>query len=548
MSSEKTSLIKRIAQEASGGSGSLDVFIPIANLSIFSSLIREIGDLIVKDPGSEMTVVVDSGTLKACDGLDSACSGAERFVVFGNDGAASDYVKGVEIHALDEGYQDGDRFLAVLSSVLSFVLVGNAGDSGNADDFVGAWTGLRARTKSTIDFLLKLGCAEPLESMPGQDSGEAERSLEYSASLTGMIARHFESLQRDASMDKDDLITVLEILKAISAKRRAHDILYVFVREIAHAVHMDRCSIVRVWGGERTGHVLASHEDETVSDLEIDLEKYPELTHSLANRERVVVNDMKNDPLTKKFAKDFEDAVVSSLIVIPIVLFDENVGSLFLRAAREKKTFRPREISFCEIVAEAAANALERAHLFESIQKANKRLEHLAVTDGLTGLYNHRFIRERLDDEFERAKRYKVSLSCMIIDVDDFKKLNDTYGHLQGDSVLREVASRMLSAIRNTDIVARYGGEEFIVIMPQTGKSGALAEAERLRRRIGDYSFEGLPPDGGCVTVTVGVGIFNEKMLNADCLVSTADSALYEGKRSGKNRSVVGVFDDAKED
>src|SRR5690606_13807358 len=117
-----------------------------------------------------------------------------------------------------------------------------------------------------------------------------------------------------------------------------------------------------------------------------------------------------------------------------------------------------REISFFEIVAEAAANALERAQLFESIQVANERLEQLAITDGLTGLYNHRHFRDRLESEFQRALRYKLPLSLLLFDVDDFKQLNDTFGHLQGDHILRELAQRTLTSVRHSDFVSRYGG------------------------------------------------------------------------------------------
>src|SRR5690606_8042490 len=258
------------------------------------------------------------------------------------------------------------------------------------------------------------------------------RTLEnFAMGLMSVHSQRMATARPGAGVNKDDLFSVLDILKAISAKRRAHDILFVFVEEIARILKVDRCSIVRVWGGDTKGHVLASHEDERIRDIVISLDKYPELRLALDMRERVVIADTRHDPVTREFAAELDSAGIRSLVVIPIVLFDPNVGSLFLRAARRRGEFTPREVSFCEIVAEAASNALERAHLFEQIQRTNERLEFLAVTDGLTGLYNHRYFRKRLQEEFDRAMRYDLPLSCLIFDVDNFKRINDTYGHLQ---------------------------------------------------------------------------------------------------------------------
>jgi two-component system cell cycle response regulator len=157
----------------------------------------------------------------------------------------------------------------------------------------------------------------------------------------------------------------------------------------------------------------------------------------------------------------------------------------------------------------------------------------LAITDGLTGLYNYRHFRDRLDQEFERAKRYKLPLSCLIFDVDDFKKFNDTHGHLVGDSILREIAGRTLLCIRNSDFVARYGGEEFVIILPQTSARGALSEAERLLAAMRSKSFDAV--EGVRVTVSVGVGTFDGTMSDSEDILKVADDALYEAKKAGKD-------------
>jgi len=406
--------------------------------------------------------------------------------------------------------------------------------------FLGAWTSHRSYVRNIAAMLFEL-CQRPVPDFPKAEDEAVERNSAVTMRLMALLTRELFLLRTSATQGRHELFSVLEILKAISARRRSHDILYVFVEKIAKVITMDRCSVVRVWGGETRAHVLASHEDASVNNLVIDLDKYPEVQHALATRQKVIVDDVTQSPLTRGFVTELSTAQIRAVMVIPIVLFDPNVGSLMLRAARRTAGFTPREVSFCEIVAEAASNALERAHLFETIQRANERLELLAVTDGLTGLHNHRHFRDRLEEEFDRARRYGTPLSCLIFDVDNFKHLNDTYGHLQGDSVLREMAERVTTCVRKSDVVARYGGEEFTVILPQTGIVGAEAEAERIRHTIADTPFKGLGPD--CpVTVSVGVAIYDpETMLDSETLLRVADGALYEAKRSGKNRVVIGT-------
>ena len=161
-----------------------------------------------------------------------------------------------------------------------------------------------------------------------------------------------------------------------------------------------------------------------------------------------------------------------------------------------------------------------------------KRLELMAVTDGLTGLYNHRYSYERLEEEIDKAKRYKRSLALIMLDVDDFKLINDSRGHRVGDEVLAGIANAFKSGFRSTDIIGRYGGEEFIAILPESTLDSAKAAAEKARRIIAE-----LPLAGGDfrATVSIGVALLEEKE-KAGSLVNRADAHLYLAKRKGKNR------------
>ncbi|HNZ17757.1 MAG TPA: sensor domain-containing diguanylate cyclase [Candidatus Hydrogenedentes bacterium] len=432
------------------------------------------------------------------------------------------------------------RFLMVFSPSLSFAIAGVHINTAAQNLFRGGWTCERKCVESMLQEFAaasQLSCNAPTAPAAAPDA--AETSLLLATRLMTSMVAHFSARQQDIAMDRHDLFSVLEILKAISSRRRAHDVLFVFVEQIARVIETNRCSIVQVWGGERKGRVQASHEDETVSDLVIDLEKYPEILHAMETRQKVVINDVARHRLTRQYARQLSEAGIRVLMVIPIVLFDPNVGSLFLRVTRRRGSFALREIGFCEIVAEAAGNALERAQLFERIQRANERLERLAVTDALTGLHNRRHFHQRLQEEYQRSKRYALPLACVMFDIDDFKKINDTYGHLQGDSVLREIAAQTNALIRKTDICARYGGEEFVIVMPQTGIVGARSQAHRLLEVLRTHKYPGLPPKAR-VTVSIGVAVLDlDTMDNCDALVAQADVALYEAKRLGKNRVVV---------
>ena len=518
--------------------------IPITDPDSFRELARAVGRNCWQYTSGDCYLIVDEVTAASLAELEAFSSVAEQVLVIGRPPAAWAEAENVQEYVQDSAAaKEHERLLVLLSPLHSVAL--SYANTGAGRPVSGGWTGGWTCRQDLVWRLGRLigeqaGGLWP-QAMKASPPAQTDASL---ALATELMALHVEVLsrqRRDASVDKGDLFCVLEILKAISARRRSHDILFVFVEKIAQIIGIDRCSVVRLWGGSEMGHVLASHEDSQVYNLLIDIRKYPELQHVLHTGSKAVISDVQNDPLVEGFSAELASAEIASVLVIPIVLHDENVGSLFLRAARRKGVFSDREINFCEIVAEAAANALERAHLFESIQRANERLEYLAVTDGLTGLYNHRHIRERLDEEFERAQRYHLPLSCLLLDIDNFKQINDTWGHLQGDYILRELARRITATVRKSDIIARYGGEEFIVLLPQTGVEGAKVEAERLLRHVNGKAFEGMP-EGKRVTVSIGVAVLeHDRMTSSEAMIRVSDTALYEAKRLGKNRVVVGT-------
>ena len=162
----------------------------------------------------------------------------------------------------------------------------------------------------------------------------------------------------------------------------------------------------------------------------------------------------------------------------------------------------------------------------------------LATTDPLTRLYNRRFMNEFLARETERSKRSHSTFAVVIADVDDFKRINDTYGHLSGDIVLKAIVRRMISGTREYDIAGRYGGEEFLIIMPEIDKQTTVDVADRMRRNIANHEIEVMNGEMVTVTASFGIATFDEDGNSPDDLLVKADERLYKAKRQGKNRVV----------
>jgi len=170
---------------------------------------------------------------------------------------------------------------------------------------------------------------------------------------------------------------------------------------------------------------------------------------------------------------------------------------------------------------------LERISLYDKLQQ-------LSIHDSLTQVYNRRYLTERINEEFERAKEFAFNLSFLMIDIDFFKKINDTYGHIVGDIVLRNVAFIIKDTVREIDIVGRYGGEEFSVVLPEESKEDAIIVAKRIVKRVASTKIRAFD-DNITTTVSAGVASYPQDTMHLDMLIEIADKALYQSKNSGRN-------------
>jgi diguanylate cyclase (GGDEF)-like protein len=172
------------------------------------------------------------------------------------------------------------------------------------------------------------------------------------------------------------------------------------------------------------------------------------------------------------------------------------------------------------------------------LEQLLQRVEYMAITDPLTELYNRRHFQTVIDEEFKQAMRYDIPLSCLMIDIDRFKEINDVHGHHAGDEVLKAVSSIFINKFREVDVTARWGGEEFIMLCNQTDKNNAIETASRIREIISESSFPNIPDSK--LTVSIGIaGIPDQSIDTADKLIHAADVALYEAKANGRDRVEV---------
>jgi diguanylate cyclase (GGDEF)-like protein len=222
---------------------------------------------------------------------------------------------------------------------------------------------------------------------------------------------------------------------------------------------------------------------------------------------------------------------VHAALSVPLFVSNRVMGSLQL-FCEHGGSFNTDDAQILWILSLVAENLLTREY-------ANEGLLRFAFTDYLTGLRTRGYFEQQLDLEFKRAERRRQKFSLLMIDIDHFKNLNDTYGHHVGDQVLHDIASILMKDMREVDTVARYGGEEFVMILPETTEPGASYVAHRLRKAVEQAKFfAGSPQAIQHLTISIGIAVFDKDAQFKRDLIEFADAALYAAKRTGRNRVV----------
>lgn len=288
-----------------------------------------------------------------------------------------------------------------------------------------------------------------------------------------------------------------------------------FMRTLDIAVIDDSSVILKI-----TAHILSLYGINTVTLFSDPLALLEDTRNFDVYITDIVLPNMSGDKLVSELRARQSDAIIITMSKFT----GEKPLSNVLLAGADDYIHKPFD----------AAGLISRLKVNVRSYQYKKSLERMAVSDGLTGLYNHRYSYERLEEEVSKAERYSRPLSLLMIDIDDFKAINDTHGHRTGDEVLVSVSHAFKETLRSVDVVGRYGGEEFIVILPETSLYAASIAAEKIRATI-----ESIPCGKRATRVSVSVGVAEHQDGEAaTALVNRADSLLYEAKRAGKNRVI----------
>lgn len=245
-------------------------------------------------------------------------------------------------------------------------------------------------------------------------------------------------------------------------------------------------------------------------------------------RRPLLVRDVRDVPTLRSRRSRYRTA---SFLAVPLLANGDVLGVVSLTDRADSRPFNRADLTTARALAAPAALALAS----ERLREQGRALAHAATVDPLTGLFNRRYFQTRLDEEVERARRYTLDLSLLLIDIDDFKHFNDTLGHLAGDYMLKQVADVLKRSVRMFDVCTRFGGEEFAILMPGSSVANALIVAERIRSRVVAASLDDttLPPDAE-VTVSLGLATLTPEASPHE-LIARADRALYRAKAEGKN-------------
>lgn len=345
------------------------------------------------------------------------------------------------------------------------------------------------------------------------------------------MANSLEETKNELDRRLLEIYALYNVSKTLNATFETEHMLLNLVKNISKGIGIDKI-IVMIRDKDKNELNIASHTGFEGIDIQNIKFKFGQGFYgqiASVGKSRVI-NDISKE--TNITPDDLFGQAVNSIIAVPFLRRGEVLGIICAFKEGPDK-FEPNLLGLFDSVAEHLAIAFENASLFEETKI-------MAITDGLTGLYNKRFLLERLDMELARAKRSDESLSYLMMDIDNFKHFNDTNGHPAGDALLKEIALLIKDTIRQTDVAFRYGGEELVVVLPDTKKQDAIDVAEKLVKAIHDHPFmhrEKQPM--GFVSVSLGLSTYPDDAGDKDGLIQKADSALYRAKTEGKNRVVV---------
>ena len=369
--------------------------------------------------------------------------------------------------------------------------------------------------------------------------------LGLTALLSIMIAWRIKRERQEAEHVNASYGTVNVLTKAIMSTMKLSEVLKLILEYAIRDLHFDRAFIFSLVSEKSEKVLKYSTGVGVATDYLAKKIYYVEsrldilgsrsdgvIPRTFTRNRSYLVKDAPNDYNCDQ--ELVEKLQLKSFLAVPLSMHDMSAGVLVVDRSRSGETITENDERSLSLFADYAAVAISHAQMFEIV-------ERLSIIDGMTGAFNHRYFRQAFSERIHLARRYDHPLSLIMADVDNFKALNDRYGHQAGDAVLRKIVEVMSEVLRVVDILARYGGEEFTVVLPEVTYEGAGKAAERLREAVERTNFE-IPGESLKVTISLGVATFRDDGNEIDTLIKMADSRLYEAKRRGKNQVFTGAI------
>ena len=363
-----------------------------------------------------------------------------------------------------------------------------------------------------------------------------KRTLEMFSAFSGIIGiiREYSEIKeklkaQSKELDRRDfdLYTVYQVTKTLSSILDVEELTMLIADMLTEVITVDHTLVFLMDEEETNLKVMAyKYLDPGKSCPVVQFKATDKLASWLTSQasEGKIIKSFENERFKKAFpdaGKKLQEQGIE--LIIPMIHKFKLVGFLALGKKYIGEDFKQRDFAFLSTIAPLAANAISNAHLYE-----------MAILDGLTRVFLGRYFQQRCKEELKRAKRYDKVLSLIMWDIDHFKSVNDNYGHLTGDAVLKEMTTIFKKSYRQgIDLIGRYGGEEFVMLLPDTSLEGAVIMAERLRKKVAKYKF--------CkgkihLTISGGIATFPEDGATYNQLIEKADINLYRAKRAGRNR------------